>query len=82
MFAPDLSGSGERGRCLECSDLDEDLVVTADAEAFVKWHAGQMSWAEATRDGRIELDGPTWLVRAFPTWNARSMFAHVKPVVQ
>ena len=27
---------------------------------------------------RIELDGPSWLVRAFPTWNNRSMFADVK----
>jgi hypothetical protein len=45
----------------------------------VKWHAGQLSWAEATRDSRIQLDGPSWLVRAFPTWNGRSMFAHIKP---
>jgi hypothetical protein len=46
----------------------------------VKWHAGRLSWAEATRDSRIELHGPTWLVRSFPTWNGRSMFAHVTPV--
>ena len=45
----------------------------------MKWHAGQLSWAEATRDSRIQLDGPSWLVRAFPTWNSRSMFAHIKP---
>jgi hypothetical protein len=45
----------------------------------VKWHAGQLSWAEAIRDSRIELHGPSWLVRAFPTWNGRSMFAHIKP---
>ena len=31
----------------------------------------------ATR--RIQLHGPSWLVRAFPTWNARSAFAHIKP---
>lgn len=29
---------------------------------------------------RIQLHGPSWLVRAFPTWNARSAFAHIKPV--
>lgn len=50
-----------------------------DAEAFVKWHAGKLSWAEATRDSRIRLHGPTWLVRAFPTWNGRSTFAHITP---
>jgi DNA-binding HxlR family transcriptional regulator len=58
----------------------EDLYITAEAEAFVKWHAGQLTWADATREGRIQLDGPPSLVRAFPTWNARSMFAHIRPV--
>ena len=60
--------------------LDEDLYVTAEAEAFVKWHAGQLTWADATRDRRVQLHGPSWLVQAFPTWNARSAFAHIKPV--
>jgi hypothetical protein len=59
---------------------DEDIYVTADAEAFVEWHAGQLSWAQATRAGRIQLDGAPSLVRAFPTWNARSVFAHIRPV--
>jgi DNA-binding HxlR family transcriptional regulator len=58
---------------------DEDLYITAEAEAFVKWHAGQLTWAQATREGRIRLNGPSSLARAFPTWNARSMFAHVRP---
>ena len=70
---------GEAEICKTYPGLDEDLYITADAEAFVKWHAGQCSWAEATRDSRIQLDGPSWLVRAFPTWNARSMFAHITP---
>ena len=70
---------GEAEICKTYAGLDEDLYITADAEAFVKWHAGQLSWAEATRDSRIQLDGPSWLVRAFPTWNGRSMFAHIKP---
>jgi DNA-binding HxlR family transcriptional regulator len=58
----------------------EDLYITAEAEAFVKWHAGHLTWAQATREDRIQLHGPSWLVRAFPTWNARSMFAHMRPV--
>ena len=63
----------------EYPGLDEDRFVTADAEAFVKWHAGQLTWAEALRSRRIELRGPSWLARAFPTWNARSLFAHIMP---
>jgi DNA-binding HxlR family transcriptional regulator len=66
--------------CKEYPGLDEDLFVTAEAEAFVKWHAGQLSWAEATRDDRIDVEGPAQLVRAFPTWNARSAFAQIRPV--
>src|SRR5262245_24722928 len=71
---------GETEICKEYSGLDEDLYVSAEAEAFVKWHAGQLAWAEATRDGRIQLHGPSRLVRAFPSWNGRSVFAHIKPV--
>jgi hypothetical protein len=71
---------GETEICKTYSGLDEDLYITAEAEAFVKWHAGQLTWAEALRDSRIRLDGPPWLTRAFPTWNARSTFAHIKPV--
>jgi DNA-binding HxlR family transcriptional regulator len=70
---------GEAEICKEYAGLDEDLYVTADAEAFVNWHAGRVSWTEAVRERRIELDGPSWLVRAFPTWNSRSAFAHVEP---
>jgi len=71
---------GDTEICKEYPGLDEDLYITADAEAFVKWHAGQASWAAAIRDRRIQLHGPSQLVRAFPTWNARSAFAHIKPV--
>ena len=70
---------GDTEICKTNPGLDEDLFIKAEAETFVKWHAGQLTWSEATHDGRIELDGPPSLVRAFPTWNRRSMFAHIKP---
>jgi DNA-binding HxlR family transcriptional regulator len=71
---------GDTEICKTHPGFDEDLYITADAEAFVKWHAGQLSWAQATREDRIQVDGSPPLVRAFPTWNARSMFAHIRPV--
>lgn len=71
---------GDTEICKEYPGLDEDLYITAEAEAFVKWHAGRLAWAEATRDRRVQLHGPSWLVRAFSTWNARSAFAHIEPV--
>jgi DNA-binding HxlR family transcriptional regulator len=70
---------GDTEICKTSPGLDEDLHITAEAEAFVKWHAGQLTWAEATREDRIQIDGPSPLVRAFPTWNARSMFSHIRP---
>ena len=70
---------GDTEICKTYPGLDEDLFITAEAEAFVKWHAGQLTWAQATHEDRIQLSGPSWLVRAFPTWNARSMFAHIRP---
>lgn len=71
---------GDTEICKTCPGFDEDLFITAEAEAFVKWHAGQLSWAQAIREDRIQLDGPPSLMRAFPTWNGRSMFAHIRPV--
>jgi DNA-binding HxlR family transcriptional regulator len=73
---------GDTEICKTDPGLPEDLFVTAEAEAFVKWHAGQLSWVAAIRDGRIQLDGPSWLIRAFPTWNGRSMFAHIRPATR
>ena len=70
---------GDTEICKTSPGLDDDLYITAEAEAFVKWHAGQLTWAQAIRDGRIQLEGPASLVRAFPTWNARSAFARIRP---
>jgi DNA-binding HxlR family transcriptional regulator len=69
---------GEAEICKTYPGPEEDLVITADAEAFVKWHAGHLSWAEVVADARVQLHGPSWLVKAFPTWDSRSMFADVK----
>ena len=48
---------GDTEICKTYPGLDEDLYITAEAEAFVKWHAGQLTWAQATREDRIQLDG-------------------------
>jgi DNA-binding HxlR family transcriptional regulator len=72
----------ERGDAEICRTYPgpEDLYITAEAEAFVKWHAGQLSWGQAIREGSIQLAGRSSLARAFPAWNARSAFAHIRPV--
>lgn len=73
---------GDTEICKTNPGLDEDLFIRAEAEAFVKWHAGRVGWAEAVADGRIHVEGPAALAKAFPTWNARSAFAKVQPMAQ
>jgi hypothetical protein len=53
--------------------------VDADAEWFVKWHMGWVSWTDAIGGGYITVSGPRPLARALPTWNKLSRFASVKP---
>jgi DNA-binding HxlR family transcriptional regulator len=75
-----LLDHGEAEVCLKPPGPEDDLVVTAASEWFVKWHMGWASWSEITRAGHVRLEGPRDLVRAFPTWNRRSHFAGVTPV--
>lgn len=70
-----------KGEVCATAPGDEDLVVRADAERFVRWHMGQLTWRQATADDAISIDGPRPLARAFPTWNKRSHFAHIRPAV-
>lgn len=72
------NGTGEV--CLKQPGSGESLVVTADSEWFVRWHMGRVGWREAVQAGRIRVDGPSSLARAFPTWNRLSHFARVQPV--
>lgn len=65
--------------CKQYPGLDEDLFVFAEAEAFINWHLGRLPWADAIREGRIEVHGPSPLARAFPTWNAGSPFSGIEP---
>jgi DNA-binding HxlR family transcriptional regulator len=71
------NGGGEV--CLKHPGFEEDLVVTADPEWFVKWHMGRVSWQDAIRERQIAVDGPSDLARALPTWNLRSRFQAIKP---
>jgi len=50
---------------------EPDVVVTAESAAFVDWHRGRLSWAQALRSGRIRVDGSRQVARRLPTWNLR-----------
>lgn len=55
----------------------EDVVVRAESRALAEWHLGRVEWPDAVRAGRISLTGVPRLVRALPTWNRRSGWAHI-----
>jgi DNA-binding HxlR family transcriptional regulator len=54
--------------CLTPPGFEVDLVVTADLAALFRVWGGHLGLAAARRAGLVWLEGPTALVRAFPTW--------------
>lgn len=58
--------------CRTHPGYDEDLIVTAESVALSEWHLGRIEWHDATRSGRITVDGIPKLAKALPTWNQRS----------
>ncbi|HEU5347044.1 MAG TPA: helix-turn-helix domain-containing protein [Ktedonobacterales bacterium] len=54
--------------CLQHPGFAIDLLVTADIAACYRVLFSRLTLAEALRAGLIEVDGPTPLVRSFPTW--------------
>jgi DNA-binding HxlR family transcriptional regulator len=74
-----LVEQGEAEVCVRHPGDEEDLVIEADSEAFIRWHLGQLPWPRAVAAGRIRTTGPRDLVRAFLSWAPLSRFAHVRP---
>ena len=64
--------------CLKDPGYEVDLTVAADARAMARVWAGATTFAQAVREGGLQVEGPRDLVRAFPTWLLLSHFAHVE----
>lgn len=58
--------------CRTNPGYEEDLIVTAESVALAEWHLGRTEWHQATRSGRIKVNGTPRLARTLPTWNHRS----------
>jgi DNA-binding HxlR family transcriptional regulator len=65
--------------CADNPGLDVEVRVRASREALVEWWRGDTTWREACASGAIEIEGPAALVRAFPRWFHRYLFADVAP---
>jgi len=64
--------------CLKDPGHDVDLVITADAGAMARVWTGHLTFAQAVRSGGLRIEGPSALVRAFPSWLLLSHFAHTE----
>jgi DNA-binding HxlR family transcriptional regulator len=65
--------------CAKHPGLDEDLVVTTDSVTLTEVHRGRIAFGVAISSGRMRIDGPSALARAFPTWGGLSYYAEVTP---
>jgi DNA-binding HxlR family transcriptional regulator len=66
---------GEASVCVRPPGFAEDLTVTADNRELHRVFLGRISLGQAMADGLVSIEGPTQLVRAFPSWFALSPYA-------
>lgn len=65
--------------CTKGTGYVEDIICRTDAATLVDLHLRRTTFADAMRQGRLHLDGPTDLIRQFPTWFRSSPFADFVP---
>lgn len=58
--------------CLQHPGFDTNVLVRAELAALFDVWLGRITFAEAIRDSRVELDATPALIRAFPHWFALS----------
>jgi DNA-binding HxlR family transcriptional regulator len=61
--------------CLTDPGFELNVLVTADLSTFLQIWLGRVSYYEAVRDGRVEVDAVPRLAEAFPNWFAYSLAA-------
>ncbi len=68
---------GEASVCVQHPGFDADLLVVMPTPALAEVFSGLETWAHAVTQGRIRIEGPPALVKAFPRWFLWSPFADV-----
>lgn len=64
--------------CVKHPGFEEDLVVTTDCVTLTDVHRGRMAFNAALTSGRMRIEGPPALARAFPTWGGLSYYAGIR----
>jgi DNA-binding HxlR family transcriptional regulator len=67
--------------CTRGSGYVEDMVARTDSACLVDIHLKRTTYRQALRSGRLSLEGPMQLTRAFMSWIRHSPYADVTPVV-
>ncbi len=70
-----VNEDGKVDMCLKHPGYDVDLVISADIRTFVEAWRGFRDLRSEIRAGRIRVDGPRDLKKAFPDWLMLSMLA-------
>ena len=70
-----LVDHGDAEICYSDPGGEVDLYVEAESAAFVDWHRGALTWAQARRTGRIAVVGPARLARSLASWNLHAPVA-------
>jgi hypothetical protein len=70
-----LMGGDRPELCYYDPGRDSDLVVTVDEQEFGNVILGRARYEDAVDSGKISLNGPPHLVKAFPTWLYPTRFA-------
>jgi len=73
-----LLKQSEASLCTQNPGFPEPLALRSPLPALAAWWRGDVSFAEARRLG-LTLAGPRALVRAFPDWFDRYLFAGIPP---
>ncbi|HZS86419.1 MAG TPA: hypothetical protein VFE42_02875 [Chloroflexota bacterium] len=60
--------------CIKDYGFEVDLLVTADLLALTRVYLGRLDMLDAIKAGRVDLDGPLELRRAFLSWIGVSGF--------
>lgn len=73
-----VSKAGRTELCIDDPGLTVDVYVTTTLPDLIYVWRGDVPLTRALHQGRLELLGEAWAVRAFPHWLARSKYANVK----
>lgn len=65
--------------CSNHPGRDEDLLVRTDSETLARWHLRHLSYAEANHAGRLRVEGPASMRKAFVDSIRPSPFARSGP---